>query len=491
MAALSPRARCFLQFSGSMMNIPPTLLIHVQALRRFRFNLSGIRPMIPLGIASLGAVLEEKGRAVGLFDLTLAEHSGFDPRRDVAPGTPFVGLSATILSVREARDLSAALKQSRPEIPVVLGGPATVFDLDVLDRRFPHVDVFVFEEGEATIVRLAESDFSTEDLAAIPGIAFRDGAILRRTDPAPYMDLDTLPHPARRLLPWRRYGIHPPFGLYPPITLVETARGCPYNCAFCSLPRKLRQRSVDHVLGEIRSVVEDEGVREIHFVDPTFTADEERVIALCEALASEPDPLHWTFKTRADLVSPRLLRACRAAGCYMISYGIESLQDEALASLEKGYSGRDALAALRATRAAGIRTLVYMLLGNPGDTDRTVRRSAVTLRRLGCDYALFSGLFPDPQAEMVRDAYKAGRFLVADVEEFYFGEARAWDRTHGGGISPRKIRTWVILSYLRFYLHPGYIARRIASLKGWGEIRLLLDGFWSLIREFFDSGTVR
>jgi radical SAM superfamily enzyme YgiQ (UPF0313 family) len=456
---------------------------------RLKYNISGIAPVFPLGIAYLGAVLEQQGTGVRLLDMTLPEHARFDFSRDLPPDLRFIGLSATLFSIGAAIELSAAIKRARPMLPVVLGGPVNVFEPDVLARRFPHVDVFAFEEGETTVRRLADADFTPAHLASIPAIGYREDGRLVCTPRNSYADLNNLPLPARHLLPRGRYTMHPPFGRFSPVTVMETARGCPYRCAFCALPRTLRQRSPEHVLDEIRHLVKNEGVREIHFIDPTFTADPERIAKLCELLRTEPYRLHWTFKTRADLVSLPLLKRCREAGCYMISYGIESLSDQALTSLDKGYTGGDAVRALRDTHAAGIRTLIYMLLGNPGDTNESVRRTTTTLRRLRGDYALFSGVFPAPGAAMFKDLDRAA-FTPADVESFYFDGPSTWDFESLTGIPSRQIRRWVWSSYLRFYLHPAYLARQAIRVENWRDFRRVASGLWHLAKDFFDRRLV-
>lgn len=465
------------------MNDKPVILIHVSHLTRIKFNLSGIYPVMPLGVAVLGAALEQAGVPVTLIDLNLPEYRDFDPAVDLPPQARFIGLSATIFSAPEAVALAEQLHAVRPQIPVVLGGPINVFDADTLDRRFPHVSAFVFGEGEHVVEQLAAGDFSPAALRAIPGIGYRENGYLVVNKPAPTIDPDSLPYPARHLLPRRRYTMHPPFGLYPPVAIVESARGCPYLCSFCSLPKTHRQRSIDHLLGEIRDLVRADKIREIHFVDPTFTIDRRRTLALCAALTAEPYPLHWSCKTRADLVDPELLRAMRRAGCYMISYGLESFSDQALAALDKGYAAETAIRALRDTTRAGIRTLIYMLVANPGDTTELIRRSVRILRNEGADYALFSGLLPDPKAPQTLDACRDGRLTQHEVEEVYFDRRPLADSDNLAGFSRRQIRRWVAMSYVLFYFHPRYLLRRLLSIRSRHEIRLLISGFWNLVKD--------
>jgi len=465
------------------MNDAPVILIHVSHLTRIKFNLSGIYPVMPLGIAALGAVLERAGVPVRLIDLNLPENGLFDPAVDLPPQARFVGLSATIFSAPEAVELAAKIRAARPEIPLALGGPINVFAHDTLDRRLAPIDAFVFGEGEGLIERLAQCDFSASSLRDMPGVGYREHGQFYVNRPAPPVDPDSLPYAARHLLPRRRYTMHPPFGLYPPVAIVETARGCPYACAFCSLSKAHRQRSIDHLLGEIRALVRVENIHEIHFVDPTFTVDRERTLSLCAALAAEPYRLAWSCKTRADLVDPEILQAMRRAGCYMISYGFESFNDRVLDALSKGYAAQTASDALRATTRAGIRTLAYMLVANPGDTTASIFRSVRILRNEGADYALFSGLLPDPQAPQILAACEAGRLTQKEIEEVYFDRRPLADRDNLAGFTRKRVRRWVGMSFVLFYFHPLYLVRRLTSIRSLHEIRLLFSGFWNLLKD--------
>lgn len=465
------------------MNDAPVILIHVSHLTRIKFNLSGIYPVMPLGIAALGAVLEQAGVPVQLIDLNLPENRGFNPVVDLPPHVRFLGLSATIFSAPEAAELAARVRAARPDIPLALGGPINVFDHDTLDRRLSRVDAFVFGEGEGVIERLARCDFSPSALRELPGVGYREHGRFVVNRPAPPVDPDSLPYAARHLLPRRRYTMHPPFGLYPPVAIVETARGCPYACTFCSLPKVHRQRSIDHLLGEIRELVRIDDIHEIHFVDPTFTVDRARTLALCAALAAEPYRLAWSCKTRADLVDDELLSAMRRAGCYMISYGLESFNDEALDALSKGYAAQTAIDSLRATTGAGIRTLAYMLVANPGDTTASICRSVRILRNEGADYALFSGLLPDPQAPQILAACDTGRLTHLEIEEVYFDRRPLADRDNLAGFTRKQVRRWVGMSFVLFYFHPLYLLRRLTSIRSLHEIRLLLSGFWNLLKD--------
>jgi len=461
---------------------PRVLLVHVNNRRRIPLNLSGIYPMLPLGLAMLGAQLRRDGVPVELLDLGLPAHHRLDLVRKVREGGfQIVSCSATVFSLPEVVRITTALKQALPEVQIVLGGPCTVFEPATLFEYLPGVDVVVRGEGERALSLLCRAYGDPAELRKVPGAAFRENGRVVENPPAPPLPMDELPYPARDLLPRGIYGMHPPFNRYPPVTLIESARGCPHDCRFCSLPREWRARSIPHVIGEIRQVIAEEGIREVHFVDPTFTADQERTFRLAEAL--RPLGIRFTCKTRVDLVTPELLAALRAAGCYMISYGVETLDPGNAEYLNKSTGGVDGAEVIRMTRAAGIDVLAYMLIGNPHDTLRSVLDTTAALLDAGCDYALFSDLFPDPATELTRAAIAAGRVTERQISDFYFREIPLPGEENLSGLPVRRVRRWVLLAFVRFYFSARTIRRQLARQENLRQLGHLLMGTLHVLRD--------
>jgi len=466
-----------------------TLLVHVHNRKRIQFNLSGIYPMLPLGIAMLGAQLEQAGYHSDLLDLSLLENSQLEVGVLVArKGYDLVGLSATVFSLPETIALVNEIKNRSPETFVAVGGPATAFSPQTLFHYMPRADAFVFGEGESAIVKIRRFLDSANGDMEIPGVAHKvNGEIFNPALSAP-MNMDDLPLPARHLLP-HQYKMHPPFNQYPPITLIESARGCPYQCAFCSLPRQYRFRSVEHVLREVHHVIETEGVQEIHFVDPTFTADRERTEKLCIALA--PLGLKLTCKTRLDLVNPALLKLMKEAGFYMISYGVETFEDRGMQYLNKHVNANSVSLRLNQTKQAGIDILAYMLLGNPGEDFSTVRRSVSQLLNVGVDFALFSDLYPDPGTPITDDAIEKGFLTKQEMEEFYFRHKPLVGNKNLCGHEKKKVKRWVLFAFIGFYFSPRTLWRILSKATNYRQFfRMAKAGFNLLADMVFPERTV-
>ena len=179
----------------------------------------------------------------------------------------------------------------------------------------------------------------------------------------------------------KKYNYAMPYSLYPAITAVLTNYGCPFHCTFCNsnaLPFK--KRSIDEIIQELL-YIQQVGIREVLFRDFTFNLSD--VDQLCDKIKRHGIHLAWSCWTRADLVNEAVLRAMKEAGCYLISYGIESGDDDILARSRKHLDTRVIHEAVRLSRAAGIEVLASVILGFPGeDPERTQRY----VRELDPDY---------------------------------------------------------------------------------------------------------
>lgn len=463
------------------------LLIHVHNRKRIQFNLSGIYPMLPLGITMLGAALEKAGKTVELLDLSLSENFNLDVGQYVLEkGFVIAGLSATVFSLPETVSLASQISRKAPQCKVVVGGPGNIFPQETLHQYIPGADIFVYGEGENVLVDLANSDWSENGLELVKGISYKQGDQVKITSPATVAEMDSLPFPARHLLETGKYSMHPPFNRYPPITLIETSRGCPYHCSFCSLPKTWRTRSVSHLMNEIDQVIDGEKVREIHFVDPTFTADKDRAIAIANEMGKRH--IHYTFKTRIDLVDRNMLEVFASTGCYMISYGVETFNEKDMAYLNKQFPAQKAVENLKMTKKAGVDVLAYMLVGNPMDDTFTVISSVRKLISAKADFALFSDLFPDPQAKVTKQALDRGLLTARQINDFYFKQIPYPGKLTQAGHPYRLVKTWVAASFFMFYFSPRTIFRILGKPQTYTGIKEIVKAGFQLIGDFIFKG---
>lgn len=457
---------------------------------RLQFNLSDLYPLPRLGIGQIASVLRGVGHEALMVDV-IAE--GWTPERFgrwvASKDAEVVGLSCTILSLREAFAFCLAAKTARPGTVTVVGGPGVGGwkPEELFLYGGEGVDYFVRGEGEQAMIALLETLQSGGDLSDVPNLIWRSDAGAVENVKHGMLDLGPLPSPAWDLMPMERYRLHPPWGVYPYASIMETARGCTYPCSFCCLSRPVKVRSVDWIVEELIMLHLRYGLQEVHFVDPTFTLDAERALAIADAIARLPFDLRWTCKTRVDHIDDHLAQRLAAAGCYGIAFGVESGADLVLAKMKKKLMVERTREAFQACNAHGIRTIAYCLVGGPGEDDATVASTIAFMREIKADYVLYGIVDPDPANAMTRQAISKGSFTARDLAEFYMGSAEsALSQRTVAGFSVDQAQGWLKRASSDFYLRPRYMLGRIRDLRSLQDARNLASGGTSFLRDLFD-----
>jgi anaerobic magnesium-protoporphyrin IX monomethyl ester cyclase len=443
-------------------------------------------PQPPIGLALLAAILDEKGYQISILD---ANALGLRPE-EVVPlvaGADIIGLTAMTPTVTAALEIARRLKQAAPGRTIVMGGAhATLLPEETL-RSAPEIDFIVRGEGDATIVDLLDAFSENRPVNDVPGLSYlRDGTIVHTADRKMLPDIDNLPFPAYHLLPWDRYRPHPPHGISLPFAAVVTSRGCPYRCAYCSKPifgRKFRAQSAGRVAAELAYLKERFGVKEVAFYDDSFTLDRKRVHEIADAMLSAGLKLAWTCETRVNLVDLDLLRHMKQAGCYAVAYGIESASPEIIKTLCKDTTLEQVEAAVAASREAGLQVVGYFMLGSPGETPTTIRRTIDFARKLKVDFAQFSLTTPFPGTELYEIYMKDRREAVPWESFIYAGtDNPATPVFESGGLDRKTLKYWLRRAYRDFYLRPAYIWQRLSRLRSLAEVKVDFKGLGMLVK---------
>jgi radical SAM superfamily enzyme YgiQ (UPF0313 family) len=364
--------------------------------------------MPPLGLASIAAWLEREGFRADLLDFN-ADPAGEarleETLRTTAPA--FVGFSCTTAGFLDAAGLAARVKHWVPRTTTVVGGVHVSALRERLLADYPQFDYGVHGEGEETLCALMRG--GTSDRA---GLIYRDGgAVLSGGRREPGLDLDRLPFPAYEKLPGYpgRYTL--PIFNYPraPNASCLSSRGCPYACSYCDrsvFGATFRCNSADYVHRHMRHLRDRFGIRHLNFYDDQFTLNRDRVMELAGLLIEHPLGVTFNCAARPDRVDPELLARMRKAGCWMISLGIETGDPELLAR-HRRHGDLDRLeGAIRMIKRAGIRVKGLVMIGLPGETEHSIRRSMRYVHALPIDdlnVAKFTPFPGTPLYEGIRD----------------------------------------------------------------------------------------
>ena len=446
-----------------------------------------LRPFIgtlpSLGLLTLAGVLRKRGYSVKIVEAASLGLSLPQAVGHILQERPkYIGLSCTTASVDNAARIARAIKEKNPEIPTFVGGPHITALPTETFRRYPDFDYGILGEGEIAFGDLLESIEDKKDLSQVESAVFRDGEEVRANSRRRFIEnLDEIPFPAYDLLPSFPRAFRPPFLNYPkgPAASLTSSRGCPQACTFCDrsvFGNRYRYFSEDYLLELISLLRQKYGIQHLIFADDQFAASNPRLIHLCEKLARENLMIQWNCDARVDSVSPDLLKLMKRAGCWMISYGIESGSQEVLDQIQKGIKLDRVEQALRWTQEAGIRAKGLFMIGYPQETERTLDQTLSFIRRCPLDEINLSFLTPYPGTELYRQV-KGSPDFVEDWKRMNALNCllkpralscESLEKAYGQFIRQFYMRPGITFSYLGLLLRsPENCARLAAGLYRW------------------------
>lgn len=393
----------------------------------------------PLGILYIAAVLEREGHAVKIIDPSLKDPIENITKSVLKEKPDVIGITAVTLEFNKALAIAKQLKAST-DTPIILGGVhATILPKDTAKNEC--FDYVVVGEGEITVCELLNviknkaqlknsSDLEHsyfEELQKIKGVIYKKNGKSIFTGLRPLIEnIDSLPFPARHLLPEKAYFAPPKMRAYWTncIANVMVARGCPHGCIFCSshlmFGRKVRLRSPEKVVEEIKQLRLRFHVDSLRFDDDTFCINPEWTLKLCRLLSDlrkemNWKDLKWSCNTRVDTITSELLFEMKKAGCKEIDFGIESGSSRVLKILKKGITIPQIIKAFDLTKKYNILTGATFIIGTPGETEDDLRLTERIVKRIKPDAADFYFACPFPETELYKLASQLGVFNKEDV----------------------------------------------------------------------------
>jgi radical SAM superfamily enzyme YgiQ (UPF0313 family) len=371
--------------------------------------------MVPQGILSIAAYLLQQGHDVFVYDC-------------LGPGAPvklddqvkailhlqpqIVGFSATTSSFPDAADLALKIKDHHPDIVTVCGGVHVSALGEILLFLYPQFDFLCSGEGEITLAELAGG----HPPEAIAGLIWREDSRNVTNPPRRQIaDLDTLPFPSYDRLQGFPRHYHLPLFSYintPGATMI-TSRGCVYQCSYCDrsvFKKGFRYNSALYIYEHLHYLQTRFGVRHVNIYDDLFTLDRKRIVELCEKLARHHLGMHFNCAVRVGHTDDELLRMLKDAGCLMVSLGIESADPQLLETHKSGVSLEEVRDTVARIQQAGLRAKGLFMMGLPGETEESIRRTSDFIISLGLDDMNMSKFTPFPGAPLWHTIHEEGTF---------------------------------------------------------------------------------
>jgi radical SAM superfamily enzyme YgiQ (UPF0313 family) len=410
----------------------------------------------PLGLAYLASSLENNGFEVDILDAEALNLNFEDTLKIINKKSPkIIGITSTSLQIKSVIEFAHMVKQKTNSLLIIGGVHATLDPYSL--KKYKIFDYIFTGEGEITFPIIIKK--------ILRGGKIKE-TIIRGLLPE---NLDELPIPSHHLLPLKKYFL-PVTNKIP--SYMETSRGCPFNCSFCSIPRrKLRFRSVDKVIEEL-NYLKNLGVGFVEFADENFTLNKKNVYKLCDEIIKNKIDLEWGCQTRCDLVNKNILFKMHKAGCKIISFGIESGSLRVRKSIMKPITNHQIFKAFRICSKIGIKTGALFILGLPSETKKEMLLTIKFAKKLNPDYCQFSPLFLYPNTNVFYKAIKEKKI-----------DKNAWDKFINGDRVPiyvpdtltyEKLENIIENSNRNFYFRSNYILKNFVSVKSLQDLTKFL-----------------
>lgn len=436
---------------------------------------------IPLGVFCLAAYVRQQGYSVQALDAEARELTNDDLVRTLrTDGIDVLGISSTTVAFHRSLELAEAVKAASPETTIVIGGPHVSSQPDH-PLQFAAFDYAIRNEGEETLVELLRTLTEQKDPRDVRGLVYRRNGEAVVNPCRPYIaDLDALPLPAYDMIPDMELYSPPPFNYKRlPVANIMTSRGCPNVCTFCentTFGRQFRVRGAESIVAEIEFLIEKHRVREISFVDDTFTVKRSRIYEIFDLTRKRGLRFPWSCMSRINTVDEELLRYMRDNGCWYIGFGVESADEEILRTIHKNISPASVQRVIEICHRLGIVTKGFFMVGHPRETAQTIDKTIAFAKRIPLRHVVVTINTPMPGTEQYKHARQYGTLDESDWKRFNY-----WKPVFvPHGLTPEILLAKQQQFIREFYLRPRLLLRQLqfalSSPSNFGQLVRIVAG---------------
>jgi len=427
-----------------------------------------IPPLPPSDLLYIAAIARNAGKIPVVRDYSLiddAQNQFIKDLNELKPEYVVINITSTnyyhdMLALKTINDIS-------PESKVIIKGAKFLGEYDDITalEKYKSLDIVIRGEVEETIKDI----FENKPLSEILGITYRNGAKIIKNPQRPFIEnLDSIPYPARDLIDNSKY-IRPDTGEMQAV--IKVSRGCPYHCFFCLATPvsgvKVRTRSPENILGEIKECYEKFGIKNFIFWSDIFNQDNEWVKALCKAIIDSGLKITFSTNTRADTADIETVKLMKQAGCSLVSIGIESGSNEILQKIGKRITTEHVKNTVKMFKRLGIKIYAYYVIGLPWETKKTYRETMDFAKYLNTEFASFYTATPLSGTKF-REYAEKNHLLVEDFDEgksYYEASAN----THE--LNTQQVFDLVKNAYREYYIRPSYVLMMLFKIKSLNEFK--------------------
>ncbi len=437
-------------------------------------NLFLIPPLPPMDLMYLASISRQVGVQPKIVDYSLEnseEISAKDKfKKDLKEFKPdYLVVNVTSTNLKEDLSVVKIAKKILPDIVTIVKGAHFLTDnFDILLKN-KALDLIIIGEAEETLKEILKGK---KDYSSILGLYYRDGVVVKFSGKRPFIkDLDKLPFPARDLIDNNFYK-RPDNGKIQ--TIIKVSRGCPHHCFFClATPvsgAKVRMRSVQNILAEIRECKEQYGIENFLFWSDIFNSDRNWTMDLCQALIDSDLKITWSANTRVDTMDLEMASKMYKAGCRLVSLGVESGSQFILDKMGKKITLEEVKKTVKVLKRAKIKIYNYFVLGLPWEDEKTADDTIQFAKLLDSDYVSFYTAVPLPGTRFYNYALENKLFEKGDsFDDAYFNPVI---KTHF--LSKERVLQLHKKAVRKFYLRFNFIAKAVKNIKSFNEFKICL-----------------
>ena len=441
-------------------------------------------------LLTLAGLLLQKGHEVKFVDGPVLDLNREIIKKYLKDFTPdLVVIHTTTPSIYNDLEYAKNAKEISDSIITIAVGPhvsALPKDtFEIAQNRFNNsLDAIAIGEYDFSIAELSDNPSNINNISGIATII--DGKLNYKK--APLCDVNLLPEPAWNLIKPENY--YDAGKRFPFLTLIN-ARGCVGNCSFCCYhnvisPGKLRQRNVDLVISEMEHDLSlFPQIKEIMFETDTFATDSLYTENLCKAIIKSRihKKISWSCNLRVD-TKLELLPLMKEAGCRMLMTGFEFGTQEALNSIRKGTTLKQAKQYAETANKLGFILHGCFMIGAPGETIESAKETIRFAKSLPCDTVQFSGLCPYPGTPLYDWAVKNNYLIAKDWTQWLNKDFEQCTLLNYPQFSSKAIDYYIDRGLKSFYLRPLQILRMILNMRRFSDVQRKLFGFKSFLDYF-------
>ena len=421
-----------------------------------------IPPLPPTDLMYLASMSEKAGLTAKIKDYS----QGGDFEQDLKEFQPdylLVNVATPTLnndlnSIRKAKEIL-------PDIVTIAKGATFLTLSNEIMSECDALDIVIFKEAEMTLYEI----LSGKPYSDILGMYYRQKGTIKFTGERPYIEnLDEIPFPARHLVDNSVYR-RPDNNKVQAV--IKVSRGCPYHCFFClATPvsgAKVRKRSVENILAEIRECVEKYNITNFVFWSDIFNIDRDWTISLCQAIIKSGLKITWSANTRADTADFEMAQIMYKSGCRLVSIGVESGSQYMLDKIGKKIKLDDVRNTVKLFKKAKIRIYNYFVIGLPFETEETIEETIKFAIELDSDFISFYTATPLPGSRFFDYARVHNLF----DSETSFENAYYYPAVNTHTLSKDRVFELHKSALKRFYLRPLYILRMLSRIRSFAEVK--------------------